>query len=105
VALLELDETACDAHTKLWCTPISGGKVRAHGFPAAERYGISVDAELAGDGGRGGEFGLLNRVRTDGQWIEPGYSGAGVMMLEGDHAGHVIGIVVADFHNVTPEPP
>lgn len=100
VALLVLDEaTLCDAHTKLWCTPISGGRVRAHGFPRAEPYGIPVDAELAGDGGRGGEFGLLNRVRADGQWIEPGYSGAGVMVLDGDHAGRVIGIVVADFHN------
>jgi hypothetical protein len=100
VALLVLDEaTLCDAHVKLWCAPISGGRVRAHGFPRAEPYGISVDAELAGDGGRGGELGLLNRVRTDGQWIEPGYSGAGVMMLDGEHAGRVIGIVVADFHN------
>jgi Trypsin-like peptidase domain len=100
VALLVLDEaTLCDAHTRLWCAPISGGRVRAHGFPRAEPYGISVDAELAGDGGRGGEFGLLNRVRADGQWIEPGYSGAGVMVLDGDHAGRVIGIVVADFRN------
>ena len=100
VALLVLDEaTLCDAHTKLWCAPISGGRVRAHGFPRAEPYGISVDAELAGDGGRGGELGLLNRVRADAQWIEPGYSGAGVMMLDGDHSGHVIGIVVADFRN------
>lgn len=100
VALLVLDEaTLCDAHIKLWCAPISGGKVRAHGFPRAEPYGIWVDAELAGDGGRGGELGLLSRVRADGQWIEPGFSGAGVMMLDGDHAGRVIGVVVADFHN------
>ncbi len=100
VALLELDEpTPCGAHTRLWCAPLSGGRVRAHGFPRAEPYGISVDAELAGDGGRGGEFGLLNRVHADGQWIEPGYSGAGVVVLDGDHAGHVIGIVVADYRN------
>lgn len=100
VALLVLDEPApCDAHTRLWCAPLSGGRVRAHGFPRAEPYGISVDAELAGDGGRGGEFGLLNRVHADGQWIEPGYSGAGVVVLGGDHAGHVIGIIVADFRN------
>lgn len=100
VALLVLDEaTVCDAHARLWCAPISGGRVRAHGFPRAEPYGISVDAELAGDGGRGGELGLLNRVRADGQWIEPGYSGAGVMMLDGCHAGRVIGIIVADFRN------
>jgi trypsin-like peptidase len=100
VALLELDEpTPCGAHTRLWCAPLSGGRVRAHGFPRAEPYGISADAELAGDGGRGGEFGLLNRVHADGQWIEPGYSGAGVVVLDGDHAGHVIGIVVADYRN------
>jgi hypothetical protein len=100
VALLELDEpTPCGAHARLWCAPLSGGRVRAHGFPRAEPYGISVDAELAGDGGRGGEFGLLNRVLADGQWIEPGYSGAGVMVLDGDHAGHVIGIIVADYRN------
>jgi hypothetical protein len=100
VALLELDEpTPCGAHTRLWCAPLSGGRVRAHGFPRAESYGISVDAELAGDGGRGGEFGLLNRVHADGPWIEPGYSGAGVVVLDGDHAGHVIGIVVADYRN------
>jgi hypothetical protein len=100
VALLELDEpTPCGAHTRLWCAPLSGGRVRAHGFPRAEPYGISADAELAGDGGRGGEFGLLNRVHADGPWIEPGYSGAGVVVLDGDHAGHVIGIVVADYRN------
>jgi hypothetical protein len=100
VALLELDEPApCDAHAKLWCAPLSGGRVRAHGFPRAEPYGISADAELAGDGGRGGAFGLLNRVHADGPWIEPGYSGAGVMVLDGDHAGHVIGIIVADYRN------
>ncbi|HET9975691.1 MAG TPA: serine protease [Streptosporangiaceae bacterium] len=98
VALLELDGPApCGAHAGLWCAPLSGGRVRAHGFPQAEPYGISVDAELAGDGGRGGAFGLLNRVHPDGQWIEPGYSGAGVMMLDGDHAGHVIGIIVARY--------
>jgi hypothetical protein len=98
VALLELDDPApCDAHAKLWCAPLSGGRVRAHGFPQAEPYGISVDAELAGDGGRGGAFGLLNRVHPDGQWIEPGYSGAGVMVLDGDHAGHVTGIIVARY--------
>jgi Trypsin-like peptidase domain len=100
VALLELDEpTPCGASTRLWCAPLSGGRVRAHGFPRAEPYGISADAELAGDGGRGGEFGLLNRVHADGPWIEPGYSGAGVMVLDGDHAGHVIGIIVADYRN------
>jgi hypothetical protein len=97
VALLKLDEpTPCGAHTRLWCAPLSGGRVRAHGFPRAEPYGISADAELAGDGGRGGDVGLLNRVHADGPWIEPGYSGAGVVVLDGDHAGHVIGIVVAD---------
>jgi len=103
VALLELDEPApCGARTRLWCAPLSGGRVRAHGFPEAAPYGIPVDAELAGDGGRGGEFGLLNRVHPDGQWIEPGYSGAGVMVLDGAHAGHVIGIIVANYYNEDP---
>lgn len=101
VALLELDEAVvCGAHTRLWCAPLSGGAVRAHGFPQAAPYGVSVDAELGGDGGRGGEFGLLNRVHAGAQWIEPGYSGAGVWLLDGDHADHVIGIVVADYRNV-----
>jgi hypothetical protein len=100
VALLRLDNPAsCNGHARLWCAPLSGGRVRAYGYPQAERYGIPVDAELAGDGGRGGELGLLNRLRDDTPWIEPGFSGAGVMVLDGDHAGHVIGIIVADFHN------
>jgi hypothetical protein len=100
VALLRLDNPApCDGHARLWCAPLSGGRVRAYGYPQAERYGIPVDAELAGDGGRGGELGLLNRLRDDAPWIEPGFSGAGVMMLDGDHVGHVIGIIVADFRN------
>jgi hypothetical protein len=61
VALLVLDEaTACGVHTRLWCAPSSGGRVRAHGFPRTEPYGIPVDAELAGDGGRGGELGVLH---------------------------------------------
>lgn len=100
VALLTLDEPApCAERATLWLAPISGGMVRAHGFPRAEPYGIPADAELGGDGGRGGEFGLLNRVGPDRQWIEPGFSGAGVLKLDGDHCGHVIGIVVADYRN------
>ena len=100
VALLVLDEQApCDAHATLWLAPISGGLVRAHGFPRAEPYGIPADAELGGDGGRLGEFRLLNPVRVHQQWIESGFSGAGVLKLDGDHAGHVIGIVVADYRN------
>lgn len=100
VALLALDDPApCAEHATLWLAPISGGMVRAHGFPRAEPYGIPADAELGGDGGRGGEFGLLNRVGPDRQWIEPGFSGAGVLKLDGDHCGHVIGIVVADYRN------
>lgn len=98
VALLALDEPApCDARARLWCAPISGGRVRAHGFPAAEPHGIPAEAELGGDGGRGGELGLLNRVHADGPWIEPGFSGSGVLVLRGDHANHVIGMVVADY--------
>lgn len=100
VVLLALDEPApCEECATLWLAPISGGMVRAHGFPRAGPYGIPADAELGGDGGRGGEFGLLNRVGADRQWIEQGFSGAGVLKLDGDHAGHVIGIVVADYRN------
>ncbi|MYS19506.1 Protein kinase domain-containing protein [Streptomyces sp. DvalAA-14] len=100
VALLRLDEpTGCRAHASLWRAPISGGKVRVYGFPAAEPYGIGTDAELAGSGGREGEWGLLNRIRTGSPWIEAGYSGAGVVALGGEFAGRVIGIVVADYVN------
>ena len=57
VALLELDTpTPCGASAKLWQAPISGVKVRAYGFPRADPYGIAVDAELAGSGGREGEW-------------------------------------------------
>jgi hypothetical protein len=100
VALLRLDgPTPCGARTRLWRAPISGGRVRAYGFPRAEPDGIPVDAELAGSGGREGECGVLNRVHTGGQWIEPGYSGAGVVALDGEFSGGVVGIVVADYVN------
>jgi hypothetical protein len=100
VALLRLDEpTPCRAGTKLWRAPISGGKVRAYGFPAAEPMGMPVEAELAGSGGREGEFAVLDRVRAGGPWIEKGYSGAGVVALDGEFKGRVIGIVVAEYVN------
>lgn len=98
VALLTLDEPApCDAGTKLWLAPISGGRVRVYGFPQIEPYGIAADAELAGSGSREGEWAVLNRVHSAGQWIEEGFSGAGVLALDGEFAGRVIGIVVADY--------
>ncbi|WP_353940732.1 serine protease [Streptomyces sp. HUAS MG91] len=98
VALLRLDEPVGHAcPTELWKVPISGGQVRVYGFPAFEPYGIGVDAELAGSGGRAGEWGLLNRVHEGRPWIQPGYSGAGVMALDGAFAGQVVGIVVADY--------
>ncbi|MEU9609100.1 trypsin-like peptidase domain-containing protein [Streptomyces sp. NPDC048057] len=98
VALLELDEpTGCGVRTELWKVPISGGRVRVYGFPSVEPYGVGVDAELAGSGGREGEWGMLKRVGEGDPWIEPGYSGAGVMALDGEFEGRVIGIVVADF--------
>jgi hypothetical protein len=101
VALLKLDESApSGVHTRLWCAPLSRGRIRAFGYPRAAPHGIPADAELGGDGGRGGELGLLKPLASDGQWIEPGFSGAGVVVLDGDHAGHVIGIIVADFRNV-----
>ncbi|MGW5680270.1 hypothetical protein ACWEV4_35335, partial [Streptomyces sp. NPDC003860] len=98
MTLLELDERAgCGIRTELWKVPISGGRVRVYGFPGVEPYGVGVDAELAGSGGREGEWGMLKRVREGDPWIEPGYSGAGVMALDGEFEGRVIGIVVADF--------
>jgi hypothetical protein len=100
VALLELDEpTPCGAATMLWRAPLSGGKVRAYGFPRVEPFGIPVDAELAGVGGREGEWGTLLPIASGRQWIEPGFSGAGVLALEGPFDGRVIGIVVRDFVN------
>ncbi|EGX56152.1 hypothetical protein SZN_29250 [Streptomyces zinciresistens K42] len=98
VALLELDESpGCDVRTTLWKAPISGGAVRAYGFPRSEPFGMGTDARLAGSGGRQGEWGLLKRVRLGDPWIERGYSGAGVMAVGGAFDGRVIGIVVADF--------
>jgi hypothetical protein len=100
VALLRLAESApCDARVTLWRAPLSAGRVRTHGFPRAEPYGISADAELAGDGGRGGELGLVKPVSANGQWIEAGFSGAGVLLLDGSSKDHVIGIIVADYFN------
>ncbi|MEU6230116.1 trypsin-like peptidase domain-containing protein [Streptomyces sp. NPDC047042] len=98
VALLRLDDPApCDGGTRLWLAPISGGKVRAYGFPRVEENGLPVDAELAGSGNREGEWGLLNRLPGGRPWIVEGYSGAGVMALDGDFADRVIGLVVANF--------
>ncbi|WP_416985391.1 S1 family peptidase [Streptomyces sp. T028] len=100
VALLALDTPVdCGTRTTLWKAPISGGRVRMYGFPQAEPYGIWTEAELAGSGGRQGEWGLLRRIRAGDPWIEPGYSGAGVVALDGEHRGSVIGIVVADHVN------
>ncbi|MGQ4363522.1 S1 family peptidase [Streptomyces sp. SAS_272] len=100
VALLALDEPVdCATRTTLWKVPISGGRVRVYGFPQAEPYGIATDAELAGSGGREGEWGLLRQIRAGDPWIEAGYSGAGVIALDGEFRGRVIGIVVADYVN------
>ncbi|AZQ37165.1 serine protease [Streptomyces cyaneochromogenes] len=98
VALLELDEPAgCGTRTTLWKAPISGGTVRVYGFPHADPLGMGADAQLAGSGGREGEWGLMKRVRLGDPWIERGYSGAGVLARGGEFDGRVIGIVVADF--------
>ncbi|SDN75147.1 Trypsin-like peptidase domain-containing protein [Streptomyces sp. cf386] len=98
VALLELDEPAgCGTRTKLWKAPISGGTVRVYGFPHADPVGMGADAQLAGSGGRQGEWGLMKRVRVGDPWIQRGYSGAGAMAMGGAFDGRVIGIVVADF--------
>ncbi|WP_225846835.1 serine protease [Streptomyces sp. HPF1205] len=99
VALLRLDDPAdCGTRTTLRRAPVSGGRVSAYGFPYASRdIGMGAEAELGPAGGREGEWVLLNQVRPGGPWIEPGYSGAGVTLTEGEFKGRVIGIVVADF--------
>ncbi|SHI50956.1 V8-like Glu-specific endopeptidase [Streptomyces sp. 3214.6] len=98
VALLALGEPVdCGTRTALWKVPISGGRVRVYGFPQAEPYGMGTDAELAGSGWRQGEWGLLKRIRAGDPWIQPGYSGAGVVALDGEFEGKVIGLVVADY--------
>jgi hypothetical protein len=100
VTLLELDDPAPGhVRTRLWCAPLSGGEVHTYGYPATAPDGIWVDARLGGDGGRGHELGQLNPVSPGLQWIEPGFSGAGVVVTNGSHAGHVIGIVVLDYRN------
>src|ERR1700677_4107244 len=97
VALLELDRPApSGAHTRLWRVPLSGGRVRAFGYPETATGGIPVDADLGGDGHHG-ELYMLNRTPAAGPWIKPGFSGAGVVVLDGEHAGRVIGIVVGQY--------
>lgn len=99
IALLELGRPAPPGTaTQLWRAPLSSGRVRVSGYPEPETSGIPVDAELGGDG-HGGEHALLKPVSVDGPWIEEGFSGAGVVALDGEHAGHVIGIVVSDYRN------
>ena len=100
VVLLELDEpTPCGAAATLWRAPLSAGRVHAYGFPRAAPYGIGAVAELGGVGGREGEWGTLRPVQVGNQWIEPGFSGAGVVVQDGEFGGRVIGIVVRDFVN------
>ncbi|WP_161981725.1 serine protease [Streptomyces sp. TM32] len=99
VALLQLDEPAgCGTRTALWRAPLSGVTVSAYGFPQASRMiGMGTDAELSGfSGGRDG-WALLNLVRPGSPWIEQGYSGAGVVVKDGEFKDRVIGIVVADY--------
>ncbi len=100
VALLELDEpTPCASAATLWRAPLSSGQVRVYGFPRADRFGVGVKAELAGVGGREGEWATLHPVQMGAPWIEEGFSGAGVVADGGEFDKHVIGIVVRDFVN------
>jgi hypothetical protein len=99
VALLKLDRTAPSGmHTRLWRVPLSGGRVRVFGYPPTATGGIPVDADLGGDGHHG-ELYMLNRTPAGGPWIKPGFSGAGVVVLDGEHAGRVIGIVVGQYRD------
>ena len=100
VALLELDEpTPCGASATLWRAPLSSGHVRTSGFPRSDRQlaGVIVQAELVGVGGREGEWAALHPIQVGTPWIEPGFSGAGVVAQDGEFKDHVIGIVVRDF--------
>ena len=97
VALIHLDEPApCDGGTRLWRAPMSKGKVRAYGFPHHAERGLAADAELGGSGYYEGEWVQLDRLNSGRPWIQPGFSGAGVVAGEGAFADRVIGIVVAD---------
>jgi hypothetical protein len=99
VALLKLDRPApSGTHTRLWRVPLSGGRVRVFGYPETATGGIPVDADLGGDGDHG-ELYMLNRTHAGGPWIKPGFSGAGVVVLDGEHAGRVIGIVVGQYRD------
>jgi hypothetical protein len=99
VALLQLDEPAdCGTRTALWRVPLSGGTVSIYGFPrTSETSGMNSKAELAGSGGKEAERGILFQVSSDHPWIQRGYSGAGVVVEDGEFGGRVIGIVVADY--------
>lgn len=100
VALLVLDDPApSDLGTRLWHAPLSGGEVRAYGYPEREPDGSWASATLGNSRGRGFELGQLNPVGAEVQWVEPGFSGAGVVMQKGSHTGHVIGIVVQEYHD------
>lgn len=99
VTLLELDEDApCQVSVRLWDAPGSvSGRVRMLGFPGRPSQGIPAEAELGGQGWFEGELVMLNRLDQARPWIRPGYSGAGVLKLDGDHEGHVLGIVVMAY--------
>lgn len=99
VALLELDNQAPSGEAaRLWRAPLAGGMVRAFGHPETATGGISVDAVLGGDGHRGKLY-MLNRVSLGGPWIKPGFSGAGVVMVDDEQANRVLGIVVAQYRD------
>ncbi|GHJ40918.1 serine/threonine protein kinase [Streptomyces sp. TS71-3] len=98
VALLRLDEPAdCGIRTVLRRAPVSSGIVRVQGFPEDGTRALPVDAELGGHGGREAEWALLKPPAPGTPWIEGGYSGAGVMAMDGRFKGRVIGIVVARY--------
>src|ERR1035441_3660889 len=102
-----------DARHVLTCAHVVGDKdrqVTVHsavcrpGWHAAARvvpgsWAYQEGGPPCGDVAVQGELGLLNPVHDGRQWIEPGFSGAGVLKLGGDHDGHVIGIIVLDYRN------
>jgi Trypsin-like peptidase domain/Tetratricopeptide repeat/NB-ARC domain/Effector-associated domain 2 len=67
-----------------------GDRVRAYGFPRDLPAGVWSAGSILGTGGPQTEWVQINSSTTDGQQVEPGFSGSGVV----DSTGAVVGLVV-----------
>jgi serine protease Do len=72
--------------------------VRVCGFPDGLEEGVYTSARLAGYVGPGGEWLQMNARSSGGQWVRPGFSGAGVV---DEQTGAVLGIVVSSYTDNT----